>query len=124
MTEEYQALRGPDDLSLSSPGPARIRLSRKKGYRKPTGSIVVSRPSRYGNPWKAAPGVTSASLVAIYRHELINVMEGRIDFSYMPHLALAAAIDRFPELRGHDLACWCPLDEPCHADVLLEMANA
>ena len=29
-----------------------------------------------------------------------------------------------PELRGHDLACWCPLDQPCHADVLLELANS
>lgn len=28
------------------------------------------------------------------------------------------------ELRGRDLACWCPLDLPCHADVLLEVANA
>lgn len=28
------------------------------------------------------------------------------------------------ELRGKDLACWCPLDQPCHADVLLELANA
>ena len=27
------------------------------------------------------------------------------------------------DLRGHDLACWCPLDQPCHADVLLELAN-
>jgi len=27
-------------------------------------------------------------------------------------------------LRGHDLACWCPLDQPCHADILLELANA
>jgi hypothetical protein len=27
------------------------------------------------------------------------------------------------ELRGHDLACYCPLDEPCHADVLLAIAN-
>ena len=27
-------------------------------------------------------------------------------------------------LRGRDLACWCPLDQPCHADVLLELANA
>lgn len=27
------------------------------------------------------------------------------------------------ELRGHDLCCWCPLDQPCHADVLLELAN-
>jgi len=27
------------------------------------------------------------------------------------------------ELAGRDLACWCPLDQPCHADVLLEIAN-
>ncbi|MBO0882015.1 MAG: DUF4326 domain-containing protein, partial [Mycobacterium sp.] len=27
------------------------------------------------------------------------------------------------ELRGHDLACWCPLEQPCHADVLLAIAN-
>jgi hypothetical protein len=27
------------------------------------------------------------------------------------------------ELRGRDLACYCPLEEPCHADVLLEVAN-
>jgi hypothetical protein len=26
-------------------------------------------------------------------------------------------------LRGRNLACWCPLDQPCHADVLLELAN-
>jgi hypothetical protein len=29
----------------------------------------------------------------------------------------------FEPLRGRDLACWCPLDQPCHADVLLELAN-
>lgn len=28
-----------------------------------------------------------------------------------------------PELRGRDLCCWCSLDQPCHADVLLELAN-
>lgn len=27
------------------------------------------------------------------------------------------------ELAGHDLACWCPLDAPCHADVLLRIAE-
>ncbi len=27
------------------------------------------------------------------------------------------------ELRGKNLACWCPLDQPCHADALLELAN-
>ncbi len=30
----------------------------------------------------------------------------------------------FTELRGKDLACWCKPDQPCHADVLLEIANA
>jgi hypothetical protein len=33
------------------------------------------------------------------------------------------ALDLFEDIRGHDLACWCPLDHPCHADVLLELAN-
>jgi Domain of unknown function (DUF4326) len=28
------------------------------------------------------------------------------------------------QLRGHDLACWCPLDQPRHADVLPQLANA
>lgn len=28
------------------------------------------------------------------------------------------------ELRGKNLACWCRMGESCHADVLLEMANA
>jgi hypothetical protein len=27
------------------------------------------------------------------------------------------------ELAGRDLACWCPADHPCHADVLLDIAN-
>ena len=38
---------------------------------------------------------------------------------------LAISVDDVREhLRGRDLACWCPLDEPCHADVLLAVANA
>jgi hypothetical protein len=32
--------------------------------------------------------------------------------------------DRFAELRGKNIACWCPLDEPSHVDVILELANA
>ena len=38
--------------------------------------------------------------------------------------ALGFGIDELRrELRGKNLAWWCPLDEPCHADVLLEVAN-
>jgi hypothetical protein len=32
-------------------------------------------------------------------------------------------VDAKQTLKGKDLACWCRLDQPCHADVLLEIAN-
>jgi Domain of unknown function (DUF4326) len=39
----------------------------------------------------------------------------------------AFILPRAPEVRerlsGRDLACWCKLDQPCHADILLELAN-
>ena len=41
-----------------------------------------------------------------------------------PAPVLSAPPSDVAELRGKDLACWCPLDEPCHADVLLELANS
>lgn len=83
----------------------------------PEGSIYVGRPSRWGNPF--VPG-------KIYR----DVM-GReyicqdIDHAIRLHRACAFAMKTIIRnaLRGHDLACWCPLDQPCHADVLLELAN-
>jgi hypothetical protein len=27
------------------------------------------------------------------------------------------------ELAGRDLACWCPPDQPCHADILIAAVN-
>ncbi len=45
-------------------------------------------------------------------------------FRDLVHLGLApSAAEIRAELAGKDLACWCPLDQPCHADVLLEIAN-
>lgn len=41
-----------------------------------------------------------------------------------PAPVLPAPPSDFTELCGRDLACWCPSDQPCHADVLLELANA
>jgi hypothetical protein len=40
-----------------------------------------------------------------------------------PHRLLFSSREA-AELLGKDLACWCPLGQPCHADVLLELANA
>lgn len=33
-------------------------------------------------------------------------------------------LERLHELRGKDLCCWCSPSKACHADVLLELANA
>jgi hypothetical protein len=85
--------------------PKRIRLSRKKGWRKPDGAIVVARPTRWGNPFPVVDGDRGAA-VEQYR-------------AWLPTSGPDPA-----ELRGRDLACWCPLDGPCHADVLLELANS
>jgi hypothetical protein len=91
--------------------PVRVRLSRRRGWRKPANTVVVSRPSRWGNPFAARDADDRGRVVALYRA-----------FIHRPENAgLRKAARR--ELRGRNLACWCPLDGPCHADVLLEVAN-
>ena len=93
--------------------PQRIQLKRRKGWRKPDGAITVSRPSRWGNPHAITEHTPEAhrSSVEAYRADLLA---GR----------LAVTVDDVRrELAGRDLACWCRADLPCHADVLLEVAN-
>ncbi|WP_239029233.1 DUF4326 domain-containing protein [Pseudonocardia acidicola] len=88
--------------------PRRIQLRRTKGWRKPAGAIVVARPGRWGNPFSVVE-LGRAEAIAAHRRWLLSRPE------------LLAAVRR--ELAGHDLACWCPLTEACHADTLIELAN-
>jgi Domain of unknown function (DUF4326) len=90
--------------------PQRFQRSRRKGARLPEGSVVVTRPTKWGNPHPLELGREEA--VRRYRDDL-----------FADRLSVTEA-DARRELRGRDLACYCPLDEPCHADVLLEVANA
>ena len=114
--------------------PKRIQLSRRKGYRKPEGAIVVARPSRWGNPYHLDlyrddyPDTSEHGLRSMATSDFRGLVEGRWDrFEDTPAYPSIDAIRA--ELRGHDLACWCPLVDadgrpvPCHADVLLELAN-
>jgi hypothetical protein len=88
--------------------PQRLQLRRFRGWRKPADAIVVARPSRWGNPFPVA-------------------MFGRDDAVRRYRELVTSAPDIVETIRrdlaGHDLACWCKLTEPCHADVLLELAN-
>lgn len=79
----------------------------------PPGAVKVDRSTRWGNPYQAGKDGdgSRAYLVGLFRYYLARPEQA----------GLLAAIRT--ELCGKDLACWCPLDGPCHADVLIEIAN-
>ena len=112
--------------------PLRIQRRRTKGWRMPANTVSVSRPGRWGNPFTvgihAESKVDAVSLFASWLEDAA---------AYAPTLRPATLL---APLRGKHLACWCrlcpthasgkPLGvqcdtcEPCHADLLLECANA
>ena len=87
----------------------RIQRHRIKGWKMPRNTVYVGRPTKWGNPYEVSGDLLPHEAVALYR-AIINKGFQRIKM--------------FHELRSKNLACWCPLDQPCHADVLLELANA
>jgi hypothetical protein len=117
----------------------RIQRQRTKGWRMPPNTVYVGRPSRWGNPFVVGVNyLTSPRLTPIR----VPTWRDPGDYDYDIHVDRLAdrdmAVRWFAEwvagtepapflvdpLRGKDLACWCPLDQPCHADVLLELAAA
>ncbi len=106
--------------------PGRIQLSRKKGWRLPPNTVVVSRPHRWGNPFKVGgyaevPNSRGSTLRLIRdRASAVRWFKAMLRQGKTPPFALA---NMRSELAGKNLACWCPLGEPCHADVLLRLAN-
>lgn len=109
---------------MTEPGPKRIQLRRTKGWRKPEGAVVVSRPSKWGNPF------IGENAARDFRRFLRKRMsQGEIVDRFGPISGLGIIVLRtrmlteIAELAGKDLCCWCGLDAACHADVLLELAN-
>lgn len=113
--------------------PKRIQLRRTKGWRKPGRAVVVARPSRWGNPYVIGAALQSEDepvgqvvdrwhAVELYRRWLTGrSATPRADLNLLASPPEAAEIR--DALAGRDLACWCPPDGPCHADVLLQIAN-
>jgi hypothetical protein len=102
---------GPGTWEGADGRPARCQLRRSKGWRKPAGAVVVARPSRWGNPFSIADAGSRAEAVARYR----------VWVAAPEQADLRAAARR--ELAGKVLCCWCPLGGPCHAEVLIDIAN-
>lgn len=101
--------------------PKRIQLRRTKGWRKPEGAVVVSRPSKWGNPFRVYERAQAQQMVDMFRSELVAAIERPYSEPHAIEFRIIA--ESIEELRGRDLACWCPRTAPCHADVLLELAN-
>ena len=83
----------------------RVQRKRTAGWRMPPNTVYVGRPTRWGNPFLMAEWGRQG---AIDRYRLW--LESKLD----------VWADFLEPLKGKDLACWCPLNKPCHADILLE----
>lgn len=100
--------------------PQRVQLRRTKGWRMPEGTVSVARPTRWGNPFRA-DWFPAHLGEAERRRSAALVFQALIGGGGYPHYPQHAVIRA--ELRGKDLACWCPPDAACHADTLLLIAN-
>lgn len=126
--------------------PRRIQRKRTAGWRMPDGARYVGRPSRWGNPFRIYHGHTTIgpswsrareTWHAFPVRDCVNAYvtsstplgpEAAVElYRRLLHVRARDEGDRLREwlapLAGRDLACWCPLDQPCHADVLLRLAN-
>ena len=98
--------------------PVRLQLSRRKGFdlqklsRRTNGlpAVIVSRPTKWGSPFPLKKESERAKVIARYRAYLDE------------HPTLKKEARK--ELAGKNLACWCKPGLPCHAEILLRVANA
>lgn len=100
--------------------PHRVQRKRTKGWRKPKNTIYVGRGTIWGNPFPISKNCTPEMAVerfAMHLHSYFSWVLGK------PYGGKEYE-DWIGPLRGKNLMCYCPLNQPCHADILLELANA
>ncbi len=128
----------------------RIQRKRTKGWKMPENTVYVGRPTKWGNPFYFNFSPSTGQWRCMFEERVIVVCLTKLeaqeyavkyfeqwfsneiaepgttlhnfrnDSSWIG-FSLATIVKR--HLRGKDLACWCKEGEPCHADVLLRLAN-
>jgi hypothetical protein len=83
----------------------------------PPNTIYVGRPTLWGNRYQIGTWSNTLGRAVKTHEEAVRLYR---DVIWSPPHMVAYARE---QLRGKNLACWCRLDQPCHADVLLEIAN-
>lgn len=105
--------------------PRRIQRKRTRGWRMPEGAVYVGRPTKWGNSFVPGQETVRERLEPGGRQKGVYVADAeQATWAYRRFLSQHLRIEAKAELRGKSLACWCRLDQPCHADVLLKIANS
>jgi hypothetical protein len=125
--------RGRDANLAGESMPQRIQLQRTKGWRMPANTVKVDRSTRWGNPFTItlaievgfATAETAPQFVVECFRDWIGPPRSGRDWWCGPESGRRRRIfiEDIGQLRGKNLACWCKPGAPCHADVLLELAN-
>lgn len=93
----------------------------------PANTVYVGRPTRWGNPFEVGCDVTREQALqryVIHLQSYFGWVQREVAKAFHPWPVESTELrDWLKPLVGKDLACWCPLDQPCHADVLLKLAN-
>lgn len=113
--------------------PKRIQRKRTKGWRMPEGAVYVGRPTKWGNPYRVSTSVNGWVVrddndvdYEPWANTKASAHRRAVELFSDIEVEIGLLADRGADLTalaGKDLACWCPLDQPCHADVLLAAAN-
>ena len=99
--------------------PKRIQMHRRKGGWRAENpdAVIVARPTKWGNRFVVGERYLTTNM----GHAIVRDRAHAVELFRNCRDAMRWDM---AELRGKDLACWCPLDQPCHADVLLEISNS
>ena len=103
--------------------PIRVQRKRTKGWKMPPNTVSVTRPGLFGNPYKVGRDGTAEECVAKFRAAWEATTKSAFIHPRHPYMPFGKRV-YLAHLRGKNLACFCPLDQPCHADVLIELANS
>ena len=103
--------------------PIRVQRKRTRGWKMPPNTVYVGRPSKLGNPYIVGDCYPRFEKHGMSLHIIETPLMAMLCFKIWFEKWLVDNPMLLDGLRGKNLACWCPLDQPCHADVLLALAN-
>lgn len=107
--------------------PIRIQRKRSKGWKLPENAVIVTRGTMWGNPFVVKPDAQPGTQYFCGTYIAVPTVEDAVDcFRLMlEEPSMKGYVEAVKQkLRGKDLACFCKPGQPCHADILLKVANA